>query len=356
MKPLEKLRARLSEIGVDAVIVLDEINQRYLTGFHFSDGVLFITQSHAHLMTDFRYSEAASSAVGETYTVTTERDRIKYINEQISLFSLKTVGFLGRTVFYSDYKRYSEALIGVELVDIGEEIEKIRQIKSPDEIEKIQRAQDITDGAFSHILKTITPNMTEIEVAAELEYFMRRAGAEGLAFDTIAVSGDASSLPHGVPRNEKLHRGFLTMDFGAKVDGYCSDMTRTVVIGRASEEERRLYNTVLFAQTSAISYLTEGADMGEADKIARDIIDSYPEYRGAFGHALGHSVGLVVHETPSLSPRAFGRKLRIGEILTVEPGIYLFGKYGCRIEDMVSIEKGGVRNFTNSPKELIEIY
>ena len=355
MKPLEKLRARLSEIGVDAVIVLDEINQRYLTGFHFSDGLLFITQSKAHLMTDFRYSEAALSAVGETYTVTTESDRIKYINEQISGFSLKTVGFSGHNLFYSDYKRYSESLIGVELVDIGLEIEKIRQIKTPDEIEKMQRAQDITDSAFSHILKSITPAMTEIEVAAELEYFMRRAGAEGFAFDTIAVSGDASSLPHGVPRNEKLHRGFLTMDFGAKVDGYCSDMTRTVVIGRASGEERRLYNTVLSAQQTAISYLREGVDAGEADKVARDIIDSFSEYKGAFGHALGHSVGLAVHESPSLSRRAFGRKLRVGEILTVEPGIYLFGKYGCRIEDMVAVEMNGVRNFTKSPKHLIEI-
>ena len=146
------------------------------------------------------------------------------------------------------------------------------------------------------------------------------------------------------------------MDFGAKFDGYCSDMTRTVVIGRADDEIKRLYNTVLKAQLAALDYLRAGADAGEADKVARDIIDAIPEYNGAFGHSLGHSVGLFIHESPALTKKAFGRALREGEILTVEPGIYLFGKYGCRIEDMVAIEENGVHNFTHSTKELIEIY
>jgi Xaa-Pro aminopeptidase len=184
---------------------------------------------------------------------------------------------------------------------------------------------------------------------------MRKNGASGFAFDTIAVSGDASSLPHGTPRNVKLKRGFLTMDFGAKYDGYCSDMTRTIVIGKADAEIKKLYNTVLTAQTAALDYLREGADCGEADKIARDIIDANPEYKGAFGHSLGHSVGLFIHESPRLYSRGFGRKLRVGEILTVEPGIYLFGKYGCRIEDMVAVTENGIHNITHSTKELIVI-
>ena len=196
--------------------------------------------------------------------------------------------------------------------------------------------------------------MTEIEVAAELEYAMRRAGADGLAFDTIAVSGDASALPHGTPRNVKLKNGFLTMDFGAKYQGYCSDMTRTIVIGKADEEIKKLYNTVLQAQLSALDYLKSGCDCGEADKIARDIIDV--DYKGLFGHSLGHAVGLFIHEAPGLSTRGFGNKLVTGNVVTVEPGIYLLGKYGCRIEDMVSITDNGIHNFTKSPKNLIEIF
>ena len=190
-------------------------------------------------------------------------------------------------------------------------------------------------------------------MALELEYAMRKLGADGFAFETIAVSGDASALPHGTPRNVKLKRGFLTMDFGAKFEGYCSDMTRTVVIGRATEEQKHLYNTVLSAQRAALDYLCEGVSCQLADKVARDIIDA--DYKGAFGHSLGHSVGLFVHEKPALSPKAGDRVLRASEILTVEPGIYLSGKYGCRIEDMVKIEKNGIYNFTKSSKELIEI-
>ncbi len=220
----------------------------------------------------------------------------------------------------------------------------------------MQCAQDIADKAFSDLLGVLSPNMTEIEVAAELEYSMRKLGADGPAFDTIAVSGRASSVPHGTPRNVKLESGFLTMDFGAKYEGYLSDMTRTVVIGKADDEMKKLYNTVLLAQSKALDYLRAGVDAGEADKVARDIIDSVPEFKGTFGHSLGHSIGLLVHEQPGLSPRSFGTILCEGQVTSVEPGIYLFGKYGCRIEDMVAIEKNGVHNFTHSPKELIEIY
>ena len=229
------------------------------------------------------------------------------------------------------------------------------KIKDEEEISMMQKAQDITDNAFSEIVKHITPEMTEIDVAAELEYFMRKSGASGLAFDTIAVSGDASALPHGTPRNVKLKKGFLTMDFGAKYNGYCSDMTRTIVIGKADAEIKKLYDTVLRAQLAGLEAIKAGADCILCDKAARDIIDSIPEYKGTFGHSLGHSVGLFIHERPSLSFKAFGSKLNSGEILTVEPGIYLFSKYGCRIEDMVEITDDGIYNFTHSTKELIEI-
>jgi Xaa-Pro aminopeptidase len=344
----------MAELNVDAVIVLDELNQHYLSEFAFTDGCLFITKSKAYLITDFRYYEMALNKANKSFEVLTPDNRREFIKKVISDEGIKSIGFEGGSVSYETYRSYCENY-PCEFVNIGDTIEVIRQIKSADEIDKMQKAQDITDAALANLLKIITPNMTELDVAVELEYAMRKGGADSFAFETIAVSGDASALPHGTPRNVKLKKGFLTMDFGAKYDGYCADMTRTIVIGKADEEIKRLYNTVLRAQTEAIAYLKEGADCGEADKVARDIIDSIPEYKGAFGHSLGHSVGLFIHESPRLYSRGFGRKLNVGEILTVEPGIYLFGKYGCRIEDMVAIEKDGVHNFTHSPKELIEI-
>jgi len=182
-------------------------------------------------------------------------------------------------------------------------------------------------------------------------------GSEGVAFETIAVSGSASSLPHGVPRNVKLERGFLTMDFGAKRDGYCSDMTRTVVIGKADEDIKRLYNTVLQAQTAALDFIKEGVSCKEADTVARDIIDN-AGYKGYFGHSLGHGVGMYIHESPRFSQAvAPDYKLQRGHIVTVEPGIYIEGLYGCRIEDMIGImPDGSMYNFTHSRKDLIELF
>ena len=350
-----KLRNKMAELSLDAVIVLDELNQHYLSEFAFTDGLLFVTKTNAYLITDFRYYEMALSRANKSFEVVMPENRKEFLSKIISEQGIKTIGFEGGSISYETYRRYCDEYAGCNFVNIGDAIEVIRQIKSSDELEKMQKAQDITDGALAHLLKIITPNMTELEVAVELEYAMRKGGADSFAFETIAVSGDASALPHGTPRNVKLKPGFLTMDFGAKFEGYCSDMTRTIVIGKADEEIKKLYNTVLRAQTEALNYLREGADCGEADKIARDIIDSVPEYKGAFGHSLGHSVGLFIHESPRLYSRGFGRKLNVGEILTVEPGIYLFGKYGCRIEDMVAITKDGIHNFTHSPKELIEI-
>ena len=353
MNKLTKIRKKMSECSIDALIVFDELNQRYLSDFAFTDGFLLLTANNAYLITDFRYREMAEKFANREYKILCPTDRNEFVNGILSNEECKTLGFEGGFVSYNLYKTLSEKYPEVDLVNIGDMIEVVRQVKTPEEIRIIQKAQDITDGAFAHILKVLNYNMTEQDVAVELEYAMRKAGAEGFSFDTISVSGDASSLPHGTPRNVKLKRGFLTMDFGAKLEGYCSDMTRTVVIGNADAEMKKLYNTVLKAQLSAIDLLKEGVDCGEADKVARDIIDK--EYKGCFGHSLGHSVGLFVHEKPTLSPKSFGRALRVGEIVTVEPGIYLAGKYGCRIEDMVAIEKNGVYNFTNSPKDLIEI-
>lgn len=355
MNSLNKLRNVLSERGIDGVIIYDELNQRYLTSFHFSDGLLLITKLNAYLVTDFRYLEMAKKSVSSDFAVVAPEDRLTFVKEVISEEGIKLLGFEGNVVSYAKFSRLRDRYSEVELCDIGDIVEQMREVKEEWEIELIRKSQEITDLAFSELLSRIKPDMTEIQVAAELEYLMKRAGSEGTAFDTIAVSGDGSALPHGVPRNCKLKPGFLTLDFGAKYGGYCSDMTRTIVIGRADSEMKKLYNTVLSAQRAALDCLCDGADCGEADKAARDIIEAKAEYKGTFGHSLGHSVGLFIHESPRLSPKSFGNKLKAGQVVTVEPGIYLYGKYGCRIEDMVKIEEGGVLNFTKSPKDLIEI-
>lgn len=353
MSKLDKLRIQMREREIDAVLIYDELNQRYLSDFAFTDGYLLITLERALLVTDFRYREMAEkSATG--YEILTPRSEEDVIARVIENCGLRVIGFEGKTVSYARYHKLATRYSSVEFVDIGDMVEHLRRVKDAAEISRIQKAQDITDNAFAHLLSIITPNMTEIEVAAELEYAMKKGGAQTTAFETIAVSGTSSSMPHGHPENVKLRRGFLTLDFGACLDGYCSDMTRTIVIGRADADMRRLYDTVLRAQEAALTYLGRGGrSCYAADKCARDIIDA--DYTGAFGHSLGHGVGLAVHESPALSPRAKDNMLYCGDIVTVEPGIYLAGKYGCRIEDMVAITENRIHNFTNSPKDLIEI-
>lgn len=359
MSRLEKIRALMSERGLDAVILSSTINQSYVSGFDYTDGYVLIFPDNAILVADFRYVEAAEKTVDKhDFEVVMSRGSMLGFTCDIILDKKsKRVAFEENSLSVSRFSKLHSALgKEVTLVPVASEmLERLRAVKDGGEIEKIARAQSITDLAFNHILKFIKPDMTECEVALELEYFMRRNGASGMAFDVISVSGDASSLPHGVPRNKRLEKGFLTMDFGAMADGYCSDMTRTVVIGRADDEMNRLYNTVLKAQSEALDFIRAGVPCRAADKVARDIIDS-AGYEGCFGHSLGHGVGKFIHENPRLSSSAAeGDVLVVGNVVTVEPGIYISGKYGCRIEDMVAITENGVLNFTSSPKELIEI-
>lgn len=354
MNILNNLRNKLEEISVDALLVYNELNIRYLCGFSFTDGLLLITKKRALLLTDFRYLEMAQNNAYSEFEVFDSPDRTNIILSALKDENVKTIGFEGRAVSYARYYALSEVYKDYKLVDIGAIIEDFRQVKTEEELSYMDKAQQITDKAFSEVLSVLTPNMTEIEVAAEIEYRMRRLGSEGVAFDTIAVSGASSALPHGTPSTDKLKPGFLTMDFGARYNGYLSDMTRTVVIGKADEDIKRVYNTVLSAQLAALDYIRAGVVCADADKVARDIIDA--SYPGTFGHSLGHSVGLFVHEEPRLAAKVTDRILRVNEVVTVEPGIYLYGKYGCRIEDMVAVEKDGVRNFTKSTKDLIEIF
>ena len=359
MSHLSRFLDAIRKDGYDAAIVSGQLNQRYLSGFDFHDGLVVVTKGESYLITDSRYVEAArAQATPEMKILTPANGQLLCVAGLLSDNGCKTVAVEEKSLSFADYTRYTEVLCDFEVkVGASRILDELRLYKDALELETIARAQSITDAAFSHILEWIKPDMTEIEVALELEFFMRRNGAEGLAFDTIAVSGSNSSLPHGVPRRQKLERGFLTMDFGAKVDGYCSDMTRTVVLGKADDEMKRLYNTVLSAQKAALDAAAEGVSCKALDKIARDIIYG-AGYEGCFGHSLGHGVGMFVHESPRLSQAApddstFSR----GHVVTFEPGIYIEGKYGCRIEDMGCIlPNGSFCDLTHSPKEMIELF
>ena len=350
-----KIRAKMEELGLDAIYVNSPENHLYVTDFDNPDGWVFITKDKAWVFADPRYIEAARAEVTDLCEVRLPNEYT--IGQIVADYGIKVIGYEDRRLTCAGLDALKSGITseGVEYAPIGGIFTEIRSIKTEDEVENIVAAQRIAEGAYQHILKVLNYNMTEIEVAAELEYYMKKNGSEKPSFDTIAVSGTASSRPHGVPRPVKLEKGFLTMDYGAMVKGYHSDMTRTVCIGKADEDIKRVYYTVLKAQCAAIDAITEGAKNAEMDKIARDIIDN-AGYKGYFSHSLGHGVGLEIHEAPGLNHAMGDAVLLPGQIVTSEPGIYIEGKYGCRIEDMILVTSGGHRNLTECPKnELVEI-
>lgn len=347
----DKLLAAMDS-GIDGVLVTSETNIRWLCGFAFSDGYLLVTRGKSYVMTDFRYIEAARAEVGEGWEVLT-RGSVK-VQDLLTENGVKVLGYEDTVMSCASFRSWQKNYPDVEFAPVGHLIADLREYKDESEIADIIAAQRIAEQAFDHILGYITPDRTEQDIAVELEYFMRKKGASGPSFDTIAVSGRASALPHGVPRNVKLEKGFFTMDFGALYNGYCSDMTRTVCIGKADDEMKKVYNTVLNAQLAALEVIAPGVCCADCDKAARDLINA-AGYEGCFGHSLGHGVGMFIHEAPSLSSGATQKVLKAGHVVTVEPGIYLEGRYGVRIEDMVVIYEDKVMNITRCPKNLIEI-
>ena len=349
-----KLRAKMAELGLDAIYVNSAENHLYMSDFDNPDGWIFITKENAYLYADSRYIEAARAEATELCTVCLPGQPT--LQEVARDNGVKVIGYEDRRMTCSALEGLEHNFdgMGIEFAPIGGLFTELRCYKTEDEVENIVLAQRIAEGAFEHICKVLTYDKTEVVVAAELEYYMKKNGSEKPSFDTICVSGSASSRPHGVPRRVKLERGFLTMDYGAMVNGYHSDLTRTVVIGKADADMKKLYNTVLEAQVAAIEAIEVGKNNAEVDKVARDIIYG-AGYEGKFGHGLGHGVGLEIHEAPNLNPRATELFLAPGQIVTVEPGIYIEGLYGCRIEDMVLVTENGKRNLTNCPKEMIEL-
>jgi Xaa-Pro aminopeptidase len=350
MNKIQILQQRLPE-GVDAFLTTDGVTRFYLTNFKSSNGFLFVTKKSAHFYTDFRYIEAAEKeCLGCDVSVESYKGAVAEIIEKEKI---ATVAFEDELVTVAALEGMKKNFPSCSFVSIGTLISDMMSLKTPEEMANIRKAQEITDKAFASLLPLLRPDMKETDVAAELEYQMKKFGASDKSFDTIAVSGTNSARPHGVPRPVQLEKGFLTMDFGCVYKGYCSDMTRTVVIGKADADMKKVYDTVLQAQLAAISAVREGLTGEELDRVARDIIYG-AGYEGCFGHGLGHGVGLLIHEPLRIS--AFGKKpLEKGHVFTIEPGIYLKGKYGVRIEDMIQMTEDGPLDITKSPKELIEI-
>jgi len=352
MEKLEKLRALLEERHIDGLLVTNGCNRRYITGFTGTAGVALVSRQGAVFITDFRYVEQASKQVEGFEIVQHSGPIVEEIAKQVKRLGIGKLGFEQEDVTYAAYKAYEEAISSAELVPTSQVVEKLRLIKSEAEIKILKEAAEIADAAFAHILSFIRPGVKEIEVANELEFFMRKQGASSSSFDTIVASGYRSALPHGVASEKTIERGELvTLDFGAYYKGYCSDLTRTVAVGEISAELKTIYDIVLEAQQRGMSGLKAGMTGKEADALTRDYIrkKGYGDY---FGHSTGHGIGLEIHEGPALSFRS-DMVLEPGMVVTVEPGIYIPELGGVRIEDDVVITADGNEALTHSPKELI---
>lgn len=349
---MQKIQEHLGE--KEALLVTSVPNRYYFTGFESSAGSVVIFRDAAYFLIDFRYFEKAKSVVDSCEVRLSERS-VSEIGQLLARHGARKLFVEARSTSVATLRAYREALVGVEISEedtMDALIESMRAVKTEEEVQRIEAAQALTDDTFSYILERIAPGRTERDVMLDMEFYMRKLGSEGVSFDFIVVSGKNSSLPHGVPTDKKIEKGdFLTMDFGAIVDGYHSDMTRTVAVGAASEDMKKVYNTVLEAQLAAIEAVRPGVVCKDIDTIARNLIYR-AGYEGCFGHGLGHSVGLEIHENPNFNTRC-ETILPQGAIMTVEPGIYLENRFGVRIEDMVYVTEDGCRDLTRSAKNLI---
>lgn len=351
MLKLEKLRNALGEKNVDGLLVTNEYNRRYMTGFTGTAGVAIVTKDDAVFITDFRYAEQAKKQIKDFRIVQHTGALTDEVAVQVEGMGIKTLGFEKDTMTYGMFETY-KSQVKADLVPLSGLIEKIRLIKTEQEINIIKVACEIADQTFTHILNFIKPGVTELEVSNELEFFMRKQGATASSFDTIVASGLRSALPHGVATDKVIEKGdFVTLDFGALYNGYISDITRTIAVGQPSEKLVEMYNTVLESQLLALEKVGPGMTGIQADSIARDYLAS-KGYGEAFGHSTGHGIGLEVHEGPSLSSRS-ETVLEPNMVVTIEPGIYLPEIGGVRIEDDILITESGNEKLTHSNKELI---
>lgn len=355
MNRFEKLFASLPK-RIDSVLITSDVNRRYFTGMKSSAGVILAFRSKAYLIIDFRYIEKARETVKSAEVIESKK-----VYSQIAKLLLKhgakNVAIEAEDVTVSRLAMMKKQLKGVELIEtdvLSNAVNKLRMIKDEDELYCIKKAQEIAEAAFEGVLKFIKVGVTERQIAMELDRLMMENGAEGISFDTIALAGENTSMPHGVPSNKAVCEGeFVLMDFGAVYNGYHSDMTRTVCVGKPSEEMAEVYAIVLKAQEEALKAARGGIVGQELDLVARSII-SDAGYGASFGHSLGHGVGLEIHELPNAAPY-YKKPLKEGTVVTIEPGIYLPGKFGVRIEDFVILTENGCYNLTKCEKNIISL-
>lgn len=354
MNNAEKIRQKLGESGLDAVLITDEKNQRYASGFAFTDGAVLICREKAFLFTDSRYIEAAEKTVSSDFELRlfgAGKPLTALIVQALDECGVQALGGEEETLPHGMYLRY-EKLLGRQLIPCQRIFNELRASKSQEEQEYMRQAQAIAELALDDVLHIIRPGISERDIAAEITYRLLRHGGEGNSFDPIAVTGKNSSMPHGVPGDTLVQAGdFITMDFGCIKNGYCSDMTRTVAVGSASDEMQNVYDTVLRAQLAGIAAARAGVTGAEIDGAARKVISDagYGEY---FGHSFGHSLGLYIHESPAAAP-SVKTPMPVGAVISAEPGIYLPGKFGVRIEDVLILRSDGCENITHAPKDLL---
>ncbi|WP_159882206.1 M24 family metallopeptidase [Paenibacillus puerhi] len=351
---LNRLRGLMEQQGLEALLVTNATNRLYMTGFTGSAGYVLVTGQRAVLLTDFRYmTQAPQQAVG--YEVmehaSSPMDTVRSI---LGTEGLGKLGFEQQDVSYGAYLAYGQALAGIELVPTDKLIETLRLVKDDTEIAVLQEAADLADRTFHHIAGLLKPGLAERDIALEIELFVRRGGAASTSFETIVASGERSALPHGKASDRIIGSDeFVKLDFGAYYKGYCSDITRTLFVGKPSDKHREIYDIVLEAQLEALARIRPGMTGREADAVAREVIKRHG-YGDYFGHGLGHGLGMEIHEEPRLSPTG-NIILEPGMVVTVEPGIYLPGFGGVRIEDDIVITENGNRRLTQSSKDLVVI-
>ncbi len=350
MDRIEKLRHGMVERHIDVALIFEPHNMYYMTGFTGGEGCAIITESKAYLTTDSRYTEQAQNESPGCEIVRVDNPA-NDLAGFIKGLHIKHVGFEEDFVSFKEYVNLKESLGEIELTPLNGLIEEIRQVKDEDEIKKMAKAQALAEEALTYVKSMIRPGITERELALELEFYIKKKGSSGLSFDTIVASGLRSSLPHGGPTDKKIEKGeFVTIDFGIVWDHYCSDMTRTYVVGEISDKQREIYDVVLEAQLTALEGTKAGMTGAEVDKLGRDVIAKHG-YGDYFGHGLGHGVGLQIHELPMANRRGT-QKLKENTILTCEPGIYIPDLGGVRIEDIFVIKNNGILNLTHIDKKL----
>ena len=353
MTNLEKYLSLLDKGVYDGLLLTSSISRKYCAEFNVDEGVAIVTKQGCRYFTDSRYIETAEKNLKgcEVRMVTKDNGYVKQLNEAIADFEVFTLGFEEDCLTVSEFRSYEDKL-NAKLVPCQKDINAFRVVKEEYELERMRQAQNITDKAFTEVCKRIKVGMTEKELCAELIYCLYKNGAEGLSFAPIVVSGPNSSMPHGVPGERKLQQGdFITMDFGVVYKDYCSDMTRTVALGYATDEMKKVYETVRQAQLAGIAITKAGVTGQAIDGAARKLI-AEAGYGDCFGHGYGHCLGLEIHESPNCNP-SNDKPMPAGVVVSAEPGIYIPGRFGVRIEDVIVLQEGGCLDLALADKSLI---